>query len=41
MIAKGHIQVCIRLKAEVGGFLEVVSLICTEVSLWLILQIFY
>jgi len=28
-------------KAEVGQVLEAVSLICTEVFLWLILQIFH
>jgi len=41
MITKGQIQVCVRLKAEVGLVLEAVSLICTEVYLWHILQIFY
>jgi len=41
MITKGQIQVSIRLKAEVDVFLEAVLLICTEVFLWLTLQIFY
>ena len=41
MIRKGQIQVCIRLNLKLERFLEIVSLICTEVFLWLILPILY